>query len=197
LKETVRKYPIVVLINKGSASASEILAAALQQSANSKLVGETTYGKGTVQDMFDKQLGDGSNLKLTINKWLTPNGTWIHQKGIDPDFRITEPDYFNVPPLSKKTTLRFDMNNDDVKNMQIMLAGLGFNPGRKDGYFNEETALAVKAFQKSLNLNMTGEADLDTMNKLEKEVIAHIKDPKNDTQLTKAITLLQNMLPVH
>jgi carboxyl-terminal processing protease len=197
LKETVRKYPIVVLINKGSASAAEILAAALQQSANSKLVGETTYGKGTVQDMFDKQLGDGSNLKLTINKWLTPNGTWIHKKGIDPDLRISEPDYFNVPPLSKKTTLRFDMNNDDVKNMQIMLAGLGFNPGRKDGYYNEETALAVKALQKSLNLKMTGEADLDTMNKLEKEVIAHIKDPKNDTQLTAAITLLQNTLPVH
>ncbi|MGV2644102.1 peptidase S41, partial [Clostridium perfringens] len=72
-----KSYPITVLMNKGSASASEILAGALQQSAGATLMGEHSFGKGTVQTSFDKQFGDGSLLKVTIAKWLTPNGTWI------------------------------------------------------------------------------------------------------------------------
>ena len=77
---------LVVLINKGSASASEILAGALQDRGRAVLVGETSYGKGVVQTFID--LSDGSGLKLTIAKWLTPNGTWIHKVGIAPDYPV-------------------------------------------------------------------------------------------------------------
>jgi carboxyl-terminal processing protease len=194
INEPVRKYPIAVLINKGSASASEILAAALQQSAGSKLVGETTYGKGTVQDTFDKEMADGSNLKLTIDKWLTPNGTWIHKKGVAPDLRVEQPAYFNVAPLTKKLTLKYDMNSEDVKNLQIMLEGLGFFPERKDGYYDAKTAAAVKEFQKASKLAVTGDADEKTMNAVEDKIILEIKNPKNDMQLNAAISLLQNTL---
>jgi carboxyl-terminal processing protease len=190
----VRKYPIAVLINKGSASASEILAAALQQSAGCKLIGETTYGKGTVQEQFDAEMADGSNLKLTINKWLTPNGTWIHKKGIAPDIQVEEPAYFNVMPLSKKMTLKYDMNSEDVRNMQLMLEGLDFNPERKDGYYDAKTGLAVKAFQKANLLPETGDADAATMKELENKVILKIKDAKNDTQLNAAIAQIQNSI---
>jgi carboxyl-terminal processing protease len=77
---------LVVLINKGSASASEILAGALQDRGRAELVGETTFGKGVVQTFID--LSDGSGLKLTIAKWLTPNGTWVHKVGIAPDYPV-------------------------------------------------------------------------------------------------------------
>jgi carboxyl-terminal processing protease len=194
VKGPVRKYPIVVLINKGSASAAEILAAALQQSAGSKLIGETSYGKGTVQFPFIKEMADGSSMKLTIDKWLTPNGSWIHQKGITPDIPVAQPDYFNVMKLSKKATLKFDMNSEDVMNMQVMLEGLGFSPERKDGYYDAKTAEAVKAFQKVNLLSETGEADEATMKVIENKISDKIKDSKNDMQLKAAIDLLQNTL---
>lgn len=76
-----KDYPIVVLVNKGSASASEILAGSLQEADGYKLVGETTFGKGTVQQAIP--MGDGSNIKLTLAKWLTPDGNWIHKKGLN------------------------------------------------------------------------------------------------------------------
>ncbi|MEX0887888.1 MAG: S41 family peptidase [Patescibacteria group bacterium] len=78
--------PVVVLIDEGSASASEILAAALAERADAQLVGQKSFGKGTVQDAVD--LDDGSGLHLTIAKWLTPNGTWVHDKGLEPDFKV-------------------------------------------------------------------------------------------------------------
>lgn len=75
--------PIVVLINKGSASASEIVAGALRDHARAKLVGETSFGKGTIQEAQD--LGNGAGLHITIAKWLTPNGIWVQGKGLTPD----------------------------------------------------------------------------------------------------------------
>jgi carboxyl-terminal processing protease len=75
--------PVIVLINKGSASASEIVAGALRDNKRARLVGETSFGKGTIQQAED--LGGGAGLHVTIAKWLTPNGTWVHEKGLTPD----------------------------------------------------------------------------------------------------------------
>jgi len=78
--------PIVVLINEGSASASEILAGALRDNMDVKLVGRKTFGKGLVQEL--KHLKDGSSLKITVAEWLTPNGTVINNNGVEPDFDV-------------------------------------------------------------------------------------------------------------
>jgi carboxyl-terminal processing protease len=74
--------PIYVLIDGGSASASEILAAALEQHVDALLVGEKTFGKGTIQDA--KDFKDGSGVHITVAKWLTPSKKWVHEVGIDP-----------------------------------------------------------------------------------------------------------------
>jgi carboxyl-terminal processing protease len=81
------KIKVVVLINGGSASASEIVSGALRDNKRAILVGEKSYGKGTVQQAQD--LGDGAGLHVTIAKWLTPDGTWVHGKGLTPDVSVS------------------------------------------------------------------------------------------------------------
>jgi carboxyl-terminal processing protease len=81
---------LVVLVDRGSASASEIVAGALQDRDRATLVGETTFGKGTVQQWIE--LGDTGALKLTIAKWLTPDKRWIHQVGVMPEVVVNLPD---------------------------------------------------------------------------------------------------------
>ncbi len=78
--------PIVVLINQGAASASEILAGALRDNRDAKTVGEKSFGKGTVQEL--KRLHDGSSMKLTVAHWLMPKGDLIEKNGIKPDYEV-------------------------------------------------------------------------------------------------------------
>ncbi|OIO44935.1 MAG: S41 family peptidase [Candidatus Nealsonbacteria bacterium CG_4_10_14_0_8_um_filter_35_10] len=86
-------YPIVVLINQGSASASEILAGALRDNRNVLLIGEKSFGKGSIQEL--EELRGGSSLKITIANWLTPKGQLITDKGLEPDIKVemSEEDY--------------------------------------------------------------------------------------------------------
>ncbi|MGG6314576.1 S41 family peptidase [Paenibacillus macerans] len=184
---TGKSYPVVVVTNKGSASASEIMAGALQESAGAKLVGEATYGKGTVQSSYSQEMGDGSLLKITIAKWLTPNGEWIHKKGIKPDVAVSQPDYFTVAPINKEKTFKYDMLGEDIKSAQTMLDGLGFDPGRKDGYFDKNTENALKKFQAEQKLAANGVLDAKTAEALETSLIKQIRDPKNDAQLNRAL----------
>lgn len=80
--------PTVVLVNKGSASASEIVAGALRDDAKIKLIGEQTFGKGTVQDR--RELSNGGGLHITVGRWLTPSGNWIHEDGLKVDVEIAQ-----------------------------------------------------------------------------------------------------------
>lgn len=80
------KIPLIVLINQGSASASEIVAGAMQDYQRAKLVGDQSFGKGTIQESQD--LPGGTGIHITTAKWLTPNGRWIHNSGLTPDIKI-------------------------------------------------------------------------------------------------------------
>lgn len=80
--------PLVVLVDRGSASASEIVAGAIQDRGRGILVGETTFGKGTVQD-WRRLANNQGGLRLTTAHWLTPRGTWVHGQGIAPDVPVT------------------------------------------------------------------------------------------------------------
>lgn len=102
-----KNIPMVMLINEGSASASEILAGALRDNRNIKLIGKKSFGKGTVQEL--QQLKDGSSIKITIAHWLMPKGQLIDKNGIIPDYdvSITEEDAKNNkdPQLEKAIEL--------------------------------------------------------------------------------------------
>ncbi len=83
-----RNTRVVVLINQGSASASEILAGALKDNKIAKLVGEPTFGKGTIQE--SQQVDNGAGLHITIARWLTPSGFWVDEGGLNPDIELED-----------------------------------------------------------------------------------------------------------
>jgi carboxyl-terminal processing protease len=85
-KGFVDELPLVVLIDEGSASASEVLAGAIQDRERGTLIGQTSFGKGTVQSW--QQLSNGGGVRITTARWLTPDDNWIHDAGLAPDYFI-------------------------------------------------------------------------------------------------------------
>lgn len=148
------KIPVTLLIDGGSASASEILAGAMSESADIQLVGEKTFGKGTVQTAND--LADGSNLKFTTARWLTPDGNWIHEKGIQPDVEVAYPDYMTLPYLDSELELKDGTISEQVRTAEQMLEALGYEVGEVDGVFEDEMLAAVESFQEDQELEVTG-----------------------------------------
>lgn len=82
--------PLVVLVDEGSASASEVIAGAISDRERGVLIGTTTYGKGTVQTW--RSLSNGGGVRITIARWLTPDGRWIQDEGLEPDFHVAMPE---------------------------------------------------------------------------------------------------------
>jgi carboxyl-terminal processing protease len=182
--------PLVVLIDSGSASASEILSAAVKESAGVPLVGEKSFGKGTVQTAQD--FPDGSDLKFTMAKWLTPNGNWIHKKGIVPDYVVPLPAYASLPILNPDKELKLSNASTEVKTAQQMLKAVGYDPGRVDGFFDEKTKKAVLNFEKAQKLPADGVLEGNSTMKL--MGLLRDKIQKNDPQLEKAIELLKQKM---
>ena len=87
-KARLEGMPLMVLVNRGSASASEIVAGALRDDLGAKLIGEKTFGKGTVQDR--RSLKNGGGLHVTVAKWMLPGGDWIHKDGIPVDIEVED-----------------------------------------------------------------------------------------------------------
>lgn len=185
-----KEYPVAVLVNEGSASASEILAISLKEALGYEVVGETTFGKGTVQQTIP--MGDGSTIKLTRFKWLSSDGTFIDGKGVEPTVEQKMPDYYYTHPiqLEEDETFAFNDTSEQIKNIQIMLDGLGYDVGRTDGYYNKETEDAVKTFQADHDLSTSGEIDKKTAEVIETQVRERIRAGEDDLQMEKALELL-------
>ena len=104
-KGKLTDIPVVVLLNKGSASASEIVAGALKIRKNAAIVGETSFGKGTIQEAQD--LKEGAGIHITTAKWLLPDGSNINGEGIKPTIEVSNDD--NNPEQDKQLEKAIDI----------------------------------------------------------------------------------------
>ena len=187
-----KNYPVVTLINEGSASASEIFSAAMKEAGGYEVVGTTSYGKGTVQ--VSMPLDDHSSLKITTQVWKTPDNNWINEKGVTPTVEVEAPEFYNYYQvyLENGKELEFDQVNPAIANAQNILNTLGYSVDRTDGYFDDSTVSAVKQFQKDNNIAETGIIDNKTASQLTLALRDKIRDKAFDTQFKKALEVLQN-----
>lgn len=176
------KEKTVVLINGGSASAAEIFAAALHQSANVTLIGTKSYGKGTVQNTLP--FSDKTELKLTIAKWLTPDGTWIHHKGLKPDIEADYPQVAYLPTINTKNTYREGQNSKQIKNLKQMLSFLGYSVD-DTAEFDAQTKEMIEKYQTDNQLAVTGTANKETVQSIETKTAQKVTQEDNAYQKAK------------
>ncbi len=182
-----RPYPIVVLINEESASASELLAGALQDRGAALLVGKTTYGKASVQQL--EYLSGGNAILLTVAKYFTPSGHNIDMHGIDPDFEIDMPEILRYYRYFHPGRLEEGDYGADVEMLQLMLEQLGYRV-EATGYFDWQTSRALSTFQIYAGLESSGEFDDKTWVELRDAL--DVASREKDEQLEYAIEVIRN-----
>lgn len=183
---------IVVLINQNTASASEVLAMALREKhPNTLLFGTKSYGKGVVQTTFP--LRDGSAIKLTTSKWLSPNGVWIDKKGIEPDVEVLLEDALirTYEKFPEEDVYKLDQVSSFVASASSALQFLDYPVDRVDGYLSASVMENLRKFQADKGLKESGELDKTTYESLVSSVyrIWNLQKEK-DTQLQAALTHL-------
>lgn len=183
---------IVILINGNTASASEVLTMALlEKYPNTFTVGDVSYGKGTVQTT--KYFSDGSAIKYTTSKWISPNGVWVNGEGIKPDFEVKLHDilYMSYQAMEDNEVYTLDSVSTFNETTQEALDFLGYKISRFDGYFDQITIDALNKFKEDYDLEKDSMLDQKTFETL----VSAIKkewsyNDSKDLQLEKAKELL-------
>ncbi len=184
---------LVVLVDNGSASASELFAAAIQDNQRGTIVGQTTYGKGTVQSVYD--LADGSALKLTIAKYATPSGEFIDGIGVTPDVFVEDKPIIselvdNFYPMQSLNTSARGSRDIDTYGLEQRLDYMGYDVVI-DGYFDQVTEAALKQYQTEHQLAPTGRLTVDMKIVIQADIIER-DQKKNDSVLTEALKIIKN-----
>jgi len=182
-----KPYPIVVLINEESASAAELLSGALQDRDAALLVGKTTYGKASVQQL--EYLSNKSAILITIAKYFTPSGYDIDKHGIKPDFDIDMPEILRYYRYFHPGRLEAGSYGPEVEMLQLMLEQLGYDLDIT-GYFDEQTAIALSFFQAAARIESTGE--FDDLTWVELRLALDRASREQDEQLNYALELINN-----
>ncbi len=184
--------PIAVLTNGGTASASEILAGAIRDRGVGVLVGEKTFGKGSVQSLveLDQDLG---GVKLTIAEYRTPSGYAIEGKGLEPDYPVDVPEAVIPIPPNFTRPVKQGMVGLDVLAVQQNLSFLGYEVGELDGIYGPKTANAITAFCKDHDIRLQGYLDEGFMDMLTVACIQKVKDA-GDPVKERGIQLLKDRI---
>ncbi len=161
--DSKKNYDLTLIQNNNSASASEILAGAIQQAAGGKIVGQQSYGKGSVQTYYNLG-GDLGAVKITTAHWYTPNDESISGIGITPDIEVEKNffDYIDLSPIVLDDNLDVGSSGVDVIKLNNFLSILGYEDGYNKLTFDQETKVAVENFQSDNNLNKTSIVDYQT-----------------------------------
>lgn len=181
---------VVVVVNENTASAAEVLTAAVKEHLGATVVGAKTYGKGTVQ--VPLTFKDGTMFKYTTAEWITPNGEKINDKGITPDVKIKLDDAFYVSaPAMKKEVYKPDTVNKAAQSVQTYLKFLGYPVDRTDEYFSPASSEALKQYQRDKGLRVSGNIDAQTMSSLLSSCAMkwHNQEDTYDVQMQKAMEL--------
>jgi len=180
-------YPIVVLINEESASAAELLAGAMQDRDAALLVGQTTFGKASVQQL--EELSGENAIMLTVANYFTPSGHNIDKHGIDPDYEVEMPEILHYYRYFHPGRLELNDYGTEVEMLQEMLIQLGYEVD-SSGYFDENTSQALKDFQIDAGIKPSGEFDEKTWVELREAL--DVASREQDEQLNYGLELLED-----
>ncbi len=188
-KDKTPKYNLAVLINEYSASASEAFSGAVQDTGVGIVIGNKSFGKGTMQNVVSFKIGGG--VKITEAVYLTPNGRSVHKTGITPDVKvidkITEYERAKLEPMTYERVLKIGDEGKDVLAIEERLRILGYTVGIPDGIYDMQTYLAVLSFQRNASLYPYGIMDYTTQAKLNNTLNG--KEVKNDMSYKKAVEI--------
>ena len=190
--DKLKKIPLVLLQDKGSASASEMLSGAIKDLRRGFIAGTDSFGKGTVQETMD--LTNGGEVKLSTAKWLTPSEKWIHGKGVGTDIEVTPNQLFDEHIRLVSAEYKEGDFSDDVAYAQRLLKGLGYSVAREDGYFDEETVNAVKKFRKEAKVKKGSDMDRLFFATIKEQVEEFRDDQQNDDQLQMALDYILHVV---
>lgn len=174
-------FEVVALVNEYSASATEFVAGAIKDSKVGQLVGETTFGKGVAQFMFEYDFG--YYIKLTVEEFFTRDRNKINQVGVSPNFLVEIPDY-----IIGTTKYFVHDTSDGVYEFEKVLDYLGYEVGTPDRDFGQNTFAAINKFQLDQGLYGYGVCDLTTQSKINEALYKSIEE--SDPQLNKAVSLI-------
>ena len=185
------KYNLAVLINEHSASASEAFAAAIQDTKRGIVIGQKSFGKGTMQNIVPFKIGGG--IKLTEAEYLSPNGRKVNGVGVTPDVmapdKVSAYERADIEPMKYERILKIGDTGADVVAIEERLRILGILDVVPDDVFDYDTFLATLSFQKATELYPYGVMDYTTQAKL--DGMLNGSEVKSDTSYKKAIEILK------
>ncbi|BDH60862.1 peptidase S41 [Lysinibacillus sp. PLM2] len=188
----MEKIPVIVLQNEGSASASEVMAGAVQSWNRATIIGMQSFGKGTVQETWALQ--NGGELKLSTNKWLTPKREWIHGKGIPADIEVEQHPLFLLEVIPLTGEYKEGDFSEEVAYVQKVLNGLGYTVTRTDGFFDSETAEAVELYREKNNLIEGRNMTEDLFESIREQVTLYKEAQEHDLQLQMGLSVMVHIL---